>query len=67
MVIMFEIGFTSFCLVGSMWIISCLLHRPIIGNENIKSGKDLDDQKELLNEQQAAVTTATRTILHPPS
>jgi len=67
MVIMFVTGTISFCLVGSMWIISSLLHRPIIGNENIKSGKDLDDQKELLNEQQAAVTTATWTILHPPS
>ena len=41
MVIMFVTGTISFCLVGSMWIISSLLHRPIIGNENIKSGKDL--------------------------
>jgi hypothetical protein len=67
MVIMFGIGVISFCLVGSMWIISSLVHRPIIGNGNIKSGKDLDDKKGSLDEQQAAVTTATWSILHPPS
>ena len=67
MVIMFAIGIISFCLVGSLWIISSLLHRPIIGNGNIKIGNELDDQKEFLNEQQAAVTAATWTVLHPPS
>ena len=67
MVIMFVIGIISFCLVGSMWIISSLLHHPIIGNRNIKSGKDLDNKKELLDEEQAAVTDATWTVLHPRS
>jgi hypothetical protein len=67
MVIMFVIGIVSFCLVGSMWIISSLLHRPIIGNGNIKSSKDLDDINGSLDEKQAAVTVATWTVLHPPS
>ncbi len=67
MVIMSVTGIISFCLVGSMWIISSLLHRPIIGNGNIKSGKVLDDQKGSLDEEQAAVITATWTILNPPS
>jgi len=67
MVIMFVIGIISFCLVGSMWIISSLVHRPIIGNGNIKSGKDLGNKKELLDEEQATITAATWTVLHPRS
>lgn len=65
--IMLLIGIISFCLVGSMWIISSLLHRPIISIGNIKSNQDLDDKKGSLDEKQAAVTAATWTILHPPS
>ena len=67
MVIMLVIGIISFCLVGSMWIISRLVHRPIIGNGNIKSGKDLGNKKELLDEEQATITAATWTVLHPRS
>jgi hypothetical protein len=64
---MFTTGIISFCLVGVMWIISSLLHRPIIGNGNKKSGTDLDDKSKSHNEKQAAVTAATWTVLHPPS
>ncbi len=67
MVIMFIIGITSFGLVGSLWIISSLLHRPIIGRGDTILGTDLEDKSKSLSEKQAAVTTATWTILHPPS
>jgi hypothetical protein len=67
MVIMRLPGIISFCLVGSMWLISSLLHRPVFGNGEIKSGKNLDDKGEALDEKQAAITAATWTVLNPPS
>lgn len=67
MIIMFAIGFTSFCVVGTMWIICNLLHRPLFGTGDIKSRKNQLEKNAILEEEQAAVTTATWTILNPPS
>ncbi len=67
MVIMYVLGFISFCLVGCIWLISSLFHRREIDNGKNKSAENLDDKKELFDEQQAAITAATWTVLHPPS
>ncbi len=67
MVIMFGMGVFSFALVGSLWIISSLRHRPILGGEYPEPGQEQAEPNNLLDEEQAAVTTATWTVLHPPS
>jgi len=67
MVIMFGMGVISFTLVGSLWIISSLLHRPILGGGYPETGQEQAEPNDSTDEEQAAVTTATWTVLHPPS
>lgn len=64
---MFIIGITSFTLVSILWVISSLIHRPIISPGLPKPHRDQGEMRDVLDEEQAAVTTATWTILHPPS
>ncbi len=65
--IVFGLGIISFTLVGLLWIISSIFHRPLIGWEINKIGKEQGEKDEIINEDKAAVTVATWTILHPPS
>ncbi len=67
MIIMFGLGIISFTLVGLLWIISSILHHPLIGWEIKKIGKEQGEKDEIIDEDKAAVTVATWTILHPPS
>ena len=67
MIIIFVVGVISFLVVSLLWIISWLTHCPIIAYKNAKPTGDQSENKNELNEEQAAVTVATWTVLHPPS
>ncbi len=65
MLIILVLGIVSFVSVGLLWIISSLIHRPIFAIDNANSGQQ--EKKDRHAEEDAAVTVATWTILHPPS
>ncbi len=62
----FMIGLVPFTVVGLLWILSSILHRPIIGGQDGLLAKDRQAEKDVPDEQVAAITTATWSILHPP-
>ncbi len=67
MIIFFMVGVISFLCVGKLWIISSLIHRPILMGRISRSTEDQNQQEDNLDEKQAAVTIAIWTILHPLS
>ncbi len=67
MIIFFAVGVLSFLCVGILWIISHLIQCPIILESDIRFPRAKRRQADDLDQQQAAVTTATSIILHPPS
>ncbi len=64
--IIFMIGLVPFTVVGLLWIISSILHRPIIGGQDGLLAKDRQAAKDAPGEQEVAITAATWSILHPP-
>ncbi len=61
------VGGISFMIVGLLWLLSALTHRPIFGNKRAQTSPIQYDKEEVLDEEQAAVTAATWTVLNPPS
>lgn len=61
------IGGISFVVVGLLWLLSSLTHRPIFGDKREQLTRAQDDKEDVLDEEQAAVTAATWTVLNPPS
>jgi len=61
------LGGISFVVVGMLWLLSALTHRPIFGDRSDQFSHVQDGKEEILDEEQAAVTAATWIVLHPPS
>jgi len=61
------VGSISFLAVGLLWLLSAITHRPIFGDKREQVSHARDEQDEVLDGEQAAVTAATWTVLNPPS
>ena len=61
------VGSISFLVVGLLWLLSAITHRPIFGDKSEQVSHARDEQDEVLDGEQAAVTAATWTVLNPPS
>jgi len=67
MINMFGVGSISFLVVGLLWLLSAITHRPIFGDKSEQLTPVQDEQEDVLDEEGAAVTAATWTVLNPPS
>jgi hypothetical protein len=64
---LFRVGSISFLVVGLLWLLSAITHRPIFGDKSDQLTHARDEKEEVLDEEQAAVTAATWTVLNHPS
>jgi hypothetical protein len=67
MIYMFGAGSISFLVVGILWLLSVITHRPIFGDKSEQFTHAQEGKKDILDEEQAAITAATWTVLNPPS